>query len=104
MASAVRRKWRRRSREEWRAVFERFGASGLSIREFCEGEGLSKSSFDRWRGLLAGEVADAADRGDAFGRAGFVDAGLIGVGDERAGRLELKLDLGGGVVLHLVRG
>jgi hypothetical protein len=105
MASAVRGKWRRRSREEWRAVFERFAASGQSIRQFCEREELSKSSFERWRGLLAGETPVAADRDEAGAGTGFVDTGLIGVGvGGGAGRLELTLDLGGGVVLHLVRG
>jgi hypothetical protein len=89
MASEVRGKWWRRSREEWRAVLERFAASGQSIRQFCEREGLSKSSLDRWRGLLAGEAPAAADRGDACARTGFVDAGLISGG--------------GGLVLHLVR-
>ena len=103
MASTVRSKWRRRGHEEWRAVFDRFAASGLSIRQFCDSEGLSKSSFERWRGLLAGEASSVADRGDACARAGFVDAGLVDVGGG-AGRPELKLDLGGGVVLHLVRG
>ena len=40
----------------------------------------------------------------------FVDLGLLNRGSEEdgasalAGRLELTLDLGGGVVLHLVRG
>lgn len=33
---------------------------------------------------------------------GFVDACLLGLGG--SGRVELKLDRGGGVVLHLVRG
>ncbi|MCK2086632.1 hypothetical protein MXC99_00240 [Thauera aromatica] len=64
---------------------------------------MSKSSFERWRGLLGEEMGAVADRGNACARAGFVDAGLIDVGGG-AGRLELKLDLGGGVVLHLVRG
>ena len=32
----------------------------------------------------------------------FVDAGLIGLGS--GGRIEIKLDFGGGMVLHLVRG
>jgi hypothetical protein len=84
-------------------VFARFAASGLSIRQFCECEGLSKSSFDRWHGLLTREPPAAVDRGDGCARARFVDAGLIGVGGGAA-RLELTPDLGDGLVLHLVRG
>lgn len=99
MAIEANGKWRRRSRAQWRAVFERFGAGGLGVVAFCEREGNSVSSFRRWRSLLA----DAAPDGDgADAPRGFVDAGVLG--PSGAGRLELRLDLGGGVVLHLVRG
>ena len=53
MAIEVKGKWRRRSRAQWRAVFERFGAGGLGVVAFCEREGISVSSFRRWRSLLA---------------------------------------------------
>ena len=98
---AERLKGRRRSRQEWRAVFDRFAASGLGVEVFCEREGVSKSSFGRWRSLLA-RVVSAAGMAAAVERAGFVDAGLIGLGG--GGRIEIKLDLGGGMILHLVRG
>ena len=45
-------KGKRRSREEWRAVFDRFAASGLGVGAFCAREGISDSSFGRWRSLL----------------------------------------------------
>lgn len=92
-------KGKRRSREEWQAVFDRFAASGLGVGAFCEREGISDSSFGRWRSLLgdAGRVT-----GTAVERAGFVEAGRIGLGGDE--RIEVKLDLGGGVVLHVVRG
>jgi hypothetical protein len=94
-------KGKRRSHREWRAVFDRFAASGLGVEVFCEREGISKSSFGRWRTLLANEMSPAGAAA-AVERAGFVDAGLIGLGG--GGRIEIKLELGGGVVLHLVRG
>lgn len=48
--------------------------------------------------LSAGQVTGTAT---AVERTGFVDAGRIGLsGDER---IEVKLELGGGVVLHVVR-
>jgi hypothetical protein len=98
MMDAVKGKWRRRSRAQWRAVFERFDASGLGVVAFCEREGISVSSFRRWRGLLADEAPGAPD-----GAPGFVDAGVLGPSGA-VGRLELRLELGGGMVLHLVRG
>ena len=39
----------RRSEAEWREMVARCDASGLSGRAFCEREGLSLSSFQRWR-------------------------------------------------------
>jgi len=97
MAAEEKRKWRRRSREQWRSVFDRFEASGLGVEAFCDREGISNSSFRRWRDLLGAEAPRLKDE-VALGRADFVDAGLLGAGG--GGRLEIRLDLGGGVVLH----
>lgn len=102
MAIEVKGKWRRRSRAQWRAVLERFGAGGLGVVAFCEREGISVSSFRRWRSLLADAAPGAPDGDGADAPRGFVDAGVLG--PSGTGRLELRLDLGGGVVLHLVRG
>ena len=98
---AENQKGKRRSREEWRAVFDRFAASGLGVGAFCAREGISDSSFGRWRSLL-GDAGQVTGTATAVERTGFVDAGRIGLsGDER---IEVKLELGGGVVLHVVRG
>ena len=94
-------KGKRRSRQEWRAVLDRFAASGLGVEAFCEREEISKSNFGRWRSLLAA-AGVATSVATPVERVGFVDAGLIGLGG--GGRIEIKLDLGGGMVLHLVRG
>ena len=101
MAAEEKRKWRRRSREQWRSVSDRFEASGLGVEAFCDREGISNSRFRRWRGLLGAEAPRRKDE-VAVGRADFVDAGLLGIGG--SGRLEIRLELGGGVVLHLTRG
>jgi len=39
----------RRTEEQWREVLRRFEASGLSTRAFCQREGISASSLQRWR-------------------------------------------------------
>lgn len=101
MAVEGKKTWRRRSRAQWGAVFDRFAASGLGVEAFCDREGVSVSSFRRWRGLLAAE-APRPEPEAAVERAGFVDAGLLGVGS--GGRLELRVELGVGVVLYLTRG
>jgi hypothetical protein len=94
-------KGKRRDGQEWRAVVGRFAASGLGVEAFCEREGVSKSSFGRWRHFLAD--TDLAGGADAPAeRAGFVDAGRIGLNG--GGQIEVRLDLGGGMVLHVLRG
>lgn len=81
--------------------------------EFCRREGVSQSSLQRWRARLAS--APSGDAGGerkkslelqqlAGGVGGFVDLGTLAASDVSMGpRLDLKLDLGGGLTLHLVR-
>ncbi len=46
----------RRTKAQWTEILRRFEASGVESREFCRREGLSLSSFQRWRRGL-GSVA-----------------------------------------------
>ena len=74
-ATASNSKWQRRSREAWREVLTRFAASGLKVEAFCAHEGVSVSSFRRWRSLLADEVSLGGDlpparRADRLSRCG----------------------------------
>ena len=99
-ATATNNKWRRRGRQEWQAVIARFAESGLGVEPFCAREGLSESTFRRWRSLLGEPSTQPA--APATEPTGFVDAGTLKLGG--TGRLELRLDLGDGVILHLSRG
>jgi putative transposase len=102
MTAAVKGKGQRRSRTEWREIMERFECSDLGVEPFCQREGLSLSSFWRWRRLLrsTGE-AIPAERVPETGPS-FVEAGVLNLSG--AGPWELTLELGGGLVLHLKRG
>ena len=42
----------RRSRSEWREIFDRFEASELSQTEFCRRESIAKGTFSRWMKVL----------------------------------------------------
>jgi transposase-like protein len=42
----------RRSESEWTEILRRFESTELTIREFCRREGVSLSSFQRWRSRL----------------------------------------------------
>jgi hypothetical protein len=47
---------RKKSRSDyWRGLLERWSASGLSQRRFCEERGISLSTFTYWRRRLRGE-------------------------------------------------
>lgn len=102
MAAEGQKKRRRRSREQWRSILERFEASGLGVEAFCAREGLNESSFRRWRSLLADGASVGVVPARPPERAGFVDAGVLGLGG--GGRIEIRLELGDGIVLHLKRG
>lgn len=91
-----------RSRGEWRTLLSRFERSGLAVTAFCRREGISAASFYRWRTLLRDSV-DGSDVVVRDAAPAFVDLGALKSPSPRA-RLDLKLDLGDGLVLHLVRG
>ena len=78
-----------------------FEGSGLPVRRFCLREGLSVSSFQRWRARYRARPAPAVLPQRAVAPSSFVDLGALGAGRER---FELRLDLGGGIVLQLARG
>jgi len=92
--------------EAWREVFGRFDASGESVTGFCKREGLHTSSFNRWRQRLSGQPTVQAKTPGKASRpapaASFIEMGSMAAGPA-SGRLEVRLDLGGGVVLQLVR-
>jgi hypothetical protein len=101
-------KRRRLDQPAWREVLQRFDGAGMTVEDFCRAEGLCRSSFTRWRRRLrtpaeaARPVAVKAVKQE--GPAAFVDLGLLGgAGAAPLPALDLRIELGGGVVLHLVR-
>jgi putative transposase len=101
---------RRLDEQMWRAVLARFDGAGMTVQEFCLREGLTQSSFTRWRARLrtgskrlpAPVVARAAAPAP---KPSFVDLGLVGAGAPAAehAAVDLRIELGGGLSLHLVR-
>ena len=109
---------RRRSLDArgWRDVLKRFESEGITVSEFCAREDVCVSSFYRWRSQLgvhadrAGAVAPARQPPAAKPmvvqptHTSFIDLGSLGSSAQSGvGTLELRLDLGGGVVLQIVR-
>jgi hypothetical protein len=103
MSSRTRRR-RRRSRDEWAGVLERFRASGLSARAFCTHEGLGYASFCAWRRKLAEglPMPTTTSTPSAPPETAFIDLGPMAAPAGKAWAVELEL--GGGVVVRLRRG
>jgi len=83
----------------------RFAVSGKQVKLFCQTEQISEAAFYRWRAKLAGAV-------DAPSAAGFIDVGVMVAAPEAqampqvapiGAALEVRLDLGHGMILHIVR-
>jgi hypothetical protein len=108
-ATKTGRTRRRLNEQAWRALMKRFDGAAMTIQEFCAREGLSRSSFGLWRSRLKsaplpGVPAESAVATGSTSMPPFVDLGLLGAatGSEHA-VLDLRIELGGGLCLHLVR-
>lgn len=95
---------RRLGAKGWRELLVRFAGSGLTTQSFCQREAVSTASFYRWRALLGTPPGHDLTRPANITSRGFVDLGTLGASGMRSDRLELRLDLGAGVTLQLVRG
>jgi len=99
----------RRDASTWREIVDRQVQSGSTAAEFCEREGLSLASFYGWRSKLRqksdavpGSVPVTTKPMPAETNPGrFIDLGALGMSGPRS---EVRLELGGGVALQLVRG
>jgi hypothetical protein len=98
-------KGQRGDRSAWRGILSRLEGSGLSVQEFCRREGLDAWSVYRWRtrlGVDGGQQVISAPALEKPSAGGFIDLGALGISG--GSRFEVRLDLGAGVLLTLVRG
>lgn len=97
----------------WREILGRFEGAGTTVEQFCAREGVCKSSFYHWRSQLGMPIGGAGaavpvqalrPRPAQAKGCGFIDLGRLDrAAIDSAGSVELRLDLGGGVVLQIVR-
>jgi transposase-like protein len=93
----------KRSEATWRELFARHASSGISVLEFCRAEGINPGVFRRWRSMLNGggmQGAKPQARAAAKVVTPFIDIGAVGACSTR---MEVRLELGGGVVLTVAR-
>jgi hypothetical protein len=88
----------------------RFDAAATTVHEFCAREGLSTSSFYRWRERLRHSgtpVAVSRARASSISvpaPSGFIDLGDLARPSCRTeAALQVRLELGGGLVLQITR-
>ena len=91
----------RRSAATWRRLFSRQASSGLTVPGFCRREGINAGVFRRWRSALK-DSTGTTTMSKAVSRAAapFIDIGDLGASRRR---FEVRLDLGDGILLSLVR-
>jgi hypothetical protein len=102
MAGRSKGKWSRRSQSDWRSVLAKFDGSAMGVEACCRREAISEASFYRWRRLLG----SGSDGGEVMGSdtaPAFVDLGTLNGDSALRPQLDLRVDLGDGLVLHLVR-
>ena len=101
MVARKKGKGSRRSLHEWRSLLEKFDSGDMCVEAFCRRQAISAASFYRWRSLLGNRGGDSAGVASDEVPA-FVDLGTLSSASS-VPRIDLKLDLGDGLVLHLVR-
>ena len=103
----------------WRNRIARHAVSEQSVKAFCRSEAVSTASFYRWRARLGSREVSATvsrspraapgaspfiDLGSVTGpTAGMTAAGGAAAADLTLGNIAVRIDLGYGVVLTIVR-
>ena len=98
-------------RAQWQARLRRFERSGQSVAEFCKAESISAWSLYDWRRKLG--ATGRVGRARHAPAADFVDAGTMRVALPEAegaakdvevpSGLEVRIELGGGLALRILR-
>ena len=102
---------RRLNEQAWKVLLKRFDGTAMTVPQFCAREGLSLGSFKRWHARLgstsrpvSSALTTSSTRVTALKPPVFVDLGVLGATPMREHTaLDLHLELGGGLSLHLVR-
>jgi hypothetical protein len=103
----------------WRNRLARHAASKLTVEAFCRREAVPVGTFYGWQARLRARDANvvlAPTTALALSRSPFLDLGSVNSRASRAAgsdrdrasghprnQLDVRLELGGGVVLHIVR-
>ena len=103
----------------WRNRLARFAAAKLTVEAFCQSEAVSVASFYLWRTRLRdsrGKSLTAPRAGPMAAASSFIDLGSVRhraisptastnppVPHHEPSAINIRLELGGGMVLHIAR-
>ena len=86
---------------QWRERVADQANSGQSIASYCREQGIAVQSFYWWRTRL-GKTLSSKPVQRAHRETPFIDLGMLAQADQARG-LDIRLDLGNGVVLSISR-
>jgi putative transposase len=109
--------WRRQREREWHERLARQAVSGQSVAAFCRSKGIAEGTFYWWRAHLRSKRLDAEHgQAEAVAPAAFIDVGMVTSvaasnssapavdrPRERCGEIEVRIDLGAGLLLQIVK-
>lgn len=99
----------------WRDRLARHSTSNQTIEAFCHSESVSVTTFYKWRNRLGAHTVDARLENKDVRTAPFVELGLVRRPTapvsapyrtepaDHSVHIDVRLELGNGVVLYLVR-
>jgi hypothetical protein len=93
--------------EQWRDRFKRFAVAEQTVASFCVSEAVSEANFYWWRKKLQAPVGMRRTQPRRL-PAQFIDAGHATLmanegGRGTSGRVQLRIDLGDGLVITVAR-
>lgn len=90
--------------EFWRLVLESYQQSGLSVKQFCNREGISTSSFYNWQKRLAGKSvqppAELSQAEPALSEEIKIPPKFLEVGAIKSLRSQLRVTFPSGICVH----
>jgi hypothetical protein len=109
--------WRTQREREWHERLARQAASGLSVAAFCRSEAIAEGTFYWWRAHFRSKRLDAGHgQAQAKPPATFIDVGTVSSvttsnsstpalnrAREGCGEIEVRIDLGSGLLLQIVK-
>ena len=90
-----------RTPDQWQSLFDRFEQSGQSRDQFCHEQGISLSSFSRWRTKLRKQklVKPASSESPLFTEL----TSIVPPEESPVSGWDIELQLGAGVLIRLRR-